>query len=295
MKEISRIGIYHKADFDGIASGAIIQAKYPETYMIPYDYGEPLELPKLGVPVIMADISLPMDKMRDVGIRADGFTWIDHHKSAIDAYEQQYVHGREVTPLIEPVLKVGTAACELTWKHLFDSPMPQAIWLLGRYDVWDMSDKNEWEERILPFQYGFRAICNDLKSFPKGLLNNEPETQHRIEEIIKIGEQVMSYQAKQHEKMADAIAFEAGFKGFNVIAVNAGGINSKAFDSVYNPELHELMMTFVFTGKFWKISLYTTHDHIDCSDIAKVMGGGGHRKAAGFQVNELKDLALQIR
>lgn len=292
--DIKRICVHHN-DLDGISAGAIVKARFPESYMIEYDYGQPLELPQKNVPVIMVDVSLPMHQMRDVGVVADGFTWIDHHKSAIDDFNNNYVTGRETEPLINPILRVGKAGCELTWEYYFsDKPMPQAIWLLGRYDVWDMSDKDEWHNRILPFQYGMRAICNSVETFPMGLLNNEPDTTSRVEEIIEYGKQILSYQAMQNQKRVKSFAFPALWKRFRVIAMNGAG-NSKMFDAVWDEEKYDLMLTFQFTGKFWKCSIYTTHKDIDCSSIAKSMGGGGHRGASGFQVNHFEELGLKYR
>lgn len=291
----NRTVVYHKADFDGIASAAILKSKYPEAKFYPYDHGLPFDMPG-DVHVHMVDISLPMRIMRDIGVAAKSFTWIDHHRSAINDYNENYVIGRELEPLIHPILLEGEAACELTWSHCYtDQPMPQAIWLLGRYDVWDMSDMEEWTERILPFQYGMRSISNDLESFPMGLLNNESATTHRIEEIIEFGKKIMSYQDMQNEKMAEGIAFECRWKRFRVIAMNASGGNSRMFESVYDPSEHDLMMPFSFNGECWKVSLYTTHDHIDCGDIARTYRkGGGHPKAAGFVVGKFDDIGFKI-
>jgi len=55
------------------------------------------------------------------------------------------------------------------------------------------------------------------------------------------------------------------------------------------------MMPFQFDGKKWTISLYTTKDEIDCSVIAKSNGGGGHKKAAGFQVEDISKVFSQIQ
>ena len=45
-------------------------------------------------------------------------------------------------------------------------------------------------------------------------------------------------------------------------------------------------MPFYFNGREWVYSLYTTKK-IDCSQIAKWYGGGGHKQAAGFQTEKL--------
>lgn len=53
-------------------------------------------------------------------------------------------------------------------------------------------------------------------------------------------------------------------------------------------EPYDLMITFVRRkDKLWNVSLYSTKPEIDCGEIAKSFGGGGHKGAAGFQVKEL--------
>jgi nanoRNase/pAp phosphatase (c-di-AMP/oligoRNAs hydrolase) len=34
-----------------------------------------------------------------------------------------------------------------------------------------------------------------------------------------------------------------------------------------------------------RVSLRSFHEHVDVSEVAKRFGGGGHRKAAGFQLS----------
>lgn len=77
----------------------------------------------------------------------------------------------------------GRAACELVWEYLHpreagrtDQPVIEsllAVWLLGRYDLWDL-DCVEWE-RVLAFQYGMR-----LKDTQPG----NPEAQYRWEVLF---------------------------------------------------------------------------------------------------------------
>jgi nanoRNase/pAp phosphatase (c-di-AMP/oligoRNAs hydrolase) len=85
-------------------------------------------------------------------------------------------------------------------------------------------------------------------------------------------------------------SFEIEFKGLKAICLNGGGFNSDVFKSVYDESRHDIMMPFQFNGRFWTVSLYTTKDEVDCSVIAKSMGGGGHKKAAGFQVDDIKTI-----
>lgn len=44
---------------------------------------------------------------------------------------------------------------------------------------------------------------------------------------------------------------------------------------------------FHYDGKQWNFSLYNDNGFVDCSAIAKQYGGGGHRGASGFRVNDI--------
>lgn len=62
------------------------------------------------------------------------------------------------------------------------------------------------------------------------------------------------------------------------------------FDSIYDPERHHAMATFCRLkppAHKWTVSLYSTRDDVNCADIAKSFGGGGHKGAAGFQCDEI--------
>lgn len=109
-----------------------------------------------------------------------------------------------------------------------------------------------------------------------------------------------------------------GHEKYFAIAVNIGHTNSKVFDVVWRRECpwcsgndesgllrgarsvctechgtgyiepYDLMITFVRRkDKLWNVSLYSTKPEIDCGEIAKSFGGGGHKGAAGFQCEEL--------
>jgi oligoribonuclease NrnB/cAMP/cGMP phosphodiesterase (DHH superfamily) len=97
------------------------------------------------------------------------------------------------------------------------------------------------------------------------------------------GHTIINYVEADYEKYMSEYSFEARFLDLKAICVNQGGGGSMSFDSIYNPEKHDVMVRFVMVPSgMWKISLYTTKDDIDCSEIAKSFGGGGHAKAAGF-------------
>jgi oligoribonuclease NrnB/cAMP/cGMP phosphodiesterase (DHH superfamily) len=273
---------FHSADLDGHCSGAIVKYKFPETELFPIDYGEIFPFDKISKDdtIYMVDFSLPII---DMIILSDivGFNklfWIDHHISSInDAnktdFNKDCLGKREV----------GKAACELTWEYLYpDEPSPWAITLLGRYDVWDL------QENVLEFQYGMR------------LNNTWPHNQELWREVFDIyadeliidtieqGKTILKYQKQENEKYIKAAAFELTFAGYKAIAVNKMLTSSQLFESIWDNEKYDIMITFGMrkTGD-WTMSFYTDKEGIDVSIIAKRFGGGGHKNAAGCSFKEL--------
>lgn len=290
--------VHHNKDLDGYSSGAICKLKYPDAELIGYDYSEefPWEKFQIGDKVIMVDVSLPTLELFKLGtvVGAGNFTWIDHHKSAIEDFQAHLKESEAVwdylvyKTFVTPILEIGRAACEIVWEYLFpNSVMPVAVCFLGEYDTWRNQDEERWNKNILPFQFGMRAICNSAETFPQGLLiwGNEGIP---VGPIVRRGEDILAYQ-KQINETSCRKSFPAMFKDLRVICLNGGGFNSQAFDSVWDEEKYDAMMPFQFDGEKYNFSLYTTKD-IDLSVYAKEMGGGGHAKACGFSYKDLSIL-----
>lgn len=280
--------IYHSRDMDGFTSGAICKHKFPEAQLVGFDYGEKIPYHRMvkGESIIMIDVSVPMHEMMALSNFSNGqLTWIDHHKSAIEEYNKFFPDG--VSPFVA-VLQDGIAACEIGWKYLVSQDhIPTAVQLIGEYDTWRRDNELRWKDRIYPFQFGIRAICNSPETFPESLLNSYLTSDQEVTKIIENGKAILKYQDQVSELTCRKSSFEFGFDGLKAICLNTGGINSEFFKSVYDEQKHDIMMPFQFNGKFWVVSLYTTKPDIDCSVIAKKWGGGGHKAAAGFQVTDI--------
>lgn len=285
------ICIYHNRDLDGFASGAIVKRAYPDAKLIGFDYGQTLPLDEIpeGQPIIMVDVSLPMPEMESLAQRAHSqLTWIDHHISAINDY-REYTKDKDY--FCNHVLENGISACEGAWKFLFpETPIPTPVKLLGQYDTWRNQDVDNWENAVLPFQWGMREVCSSPETFPEVLFCDDGTM---TQDILSSGRIILSYQDKQNALLAKRTAFTVHFMGHVAICMNVCGAGSQTFKSVFDEAKHDIMMPFFFNGKQWVYSLYTTKDNIDCSAIAKQNGGGGHKKAAGFQSDSF-DLLSKI-
>ena len=308
------IVFYHSRDLDGVASAAVIRHLCSPHYAVElngFDYGQEFPYGTLiqvlneaaDTTLVMVDVSLPPDEMEQLAVALGSFfIWIDHHKSANEACEKQSIAGLRL---------VGTAASALARKYFATKhreqmrPVPMFIELLSDYDVWNDSDQRAWQEEILPFQFGMRTmegIYNPAAALWDKFF--EAEGYLMIGGMCQIGKSVLAYQRQQNTEIMKRCAFEGllwlpeGAKlksDFKAIVCNSPFCNSQLFDGVYDPAKHALMVSFYLhaSGKF-VVSLYTTREDIDCADIAKEFGGGGHRKAAGFQCDYLPIVRLPI-
>ena len=280
--------IYHSKDLDGFCSAAVCKRKYPDATLIGYDYGQPFPWDKIdnAEPVIIVDVSLPMEDMHRLLDHTGDLTWMDHHISAIEDCGNYPNWPDYAATRFTKVLQVGIAACEIAWNYLFpDEPMPLAVKLLGMYDTWRQNDpEHNQDTEVLPFQYGMRLKCDSAESFPSFLFENRIYT----DPVKREGFAVLKYQ-KQQDKLSMYGSFECDFLGYKAIMCNIRGAGSLAFESVLQPH-HQLMVGFGYTGRQWSFSLRTDKEDVDVSAIAKQFGGGGHRKAAGFAVDDLNSV-----
>lgn len=285
---------YHRADLDGHCSGAIV-AKWCGINgheFVPHgvNYGESVDWMAGAGPDAMAVITDFTPEGDGAGVMlsamSDGYgrglVWIDHHKTALEriGVGNLMVLGRRGS---------GTAACVLTWQYFFrDKPLPSAVRWLGAYDVFDREDEAVWEWSILPFQYGMKMRLTD----PGGasavtwdmLLNDRQGSRGFAVSVVADGRVALTFERENNRKTAKAAAYDCVFEGLLCCAINARG-NSLVLDSYARPE-HKMRILWGFTGGVWRVSLYENgHADVDCGEIAKRFGGGGHKGAAGFEMS----------
>lgn len=267
---------YHSADLDGHCAGAIVKMKYPECKMIGINYGEEFPWDDISPKeeIWMVDFCLqPFSEMMKLRLSCCRLlVWIDHHETAIEEKGESFFYGNQ---------QIGLGACEITWKYVFNLPVPRAVRLLSMYDVWDHSDPD-----TLPFQYGFRLNFDtrpENQELWSGFFYDDAQL---VGETIEEGKIILQYEKRQNEKFCRAYSFEGDFHGLRAIIANKGFSNSMLFDSVYDPQKHDLMISFCrLPLQKWTVSLYSTT--VDVGEIAKKYGGGGHKGSAGFQCDVL--------
>ena len=314
---MKNIVIYHSADYDGILSGEAIRFWLEKTHhteglpvgvqMVGWDYGRPVpEKDDRGVDLDyrLADriyiVDLSVDELMQRDELFGKIVWIDHHTSAIDKWASTPFEGVRVD---------GVAACRLCWQYgmhyyfslkgvsshklptkdlytdrLVDEPL--LIRLAGEYDIWDKRDP-----RADVLQLGLRALNKDQFDRLLHMSFTGSQTTRSIDVLdhpISLGNTIQSY-VDSSNKSAMKNSHTVKWRGVRFLVCN-GVRGSLSFKSHVTSD-HDALMAWGFDGKQATVSLYGVEHRpdIDLSDIAKAMGGGGHRQACGFRVS-LTDL-----
>ncbi len=269
--------VYHY-DLDGECAAAIAYKFYTQKgeksinlIKMHYDKGFPMSDIKPEDSVDILDFSLQKNnEFKKLLSITNKVIWIDHHKTAIDSFRALELDG------IQSTEKSG---CELAWDYYIKSPSaPPIVKYIGDFDTWKFN-----------FNPNTELAVEALKTYDTSPTSEMWRKWFRHEiplELLKEGKSCINYRNNTNEQLAST-TFTFTWNGYKCIACNCQFTGSKVFDSISKIEEFDLMITFGFNGKLWNVSLYSEKENVFCGDIAKRYGGGGHKGAAGFQINEL--------
>lgn len=288
--------IHHSADLDGVFSAAIVKEalkERAEVKTLPYQYGEPIPcIDDEGYDeVYVVDVSFGKDTAHTFEHWIDRHVrvvWIDHHKTAIDS--------TRIPEGLDGIREVGVAACALTERFLgypFTGGVPNndrendLIALLSDYDVWN--HEGDWD-RTKKFQYGMRSMVGLRLSMALTVLRmyaneRDDEWKEFVNGTVEKGGAILDYLYNKNSGELDMFAFEATVLDRKALCMNTTEFSSATFLNMWDEDEFDVMMPFCWNGSCARCSLYTTKEDVDCSEMAKSLGGGGHKGAAGFQLS----------
>lgn len=288
--------IYHKIDLDGVASAAIAKSYYEnqdcttQIALCPYTYGDSMDEFKKEAEdsqaICVLDVSFGKDTlpiMKDWLERDKGVLWIDHHKGILEESESWpiYISGKR---------EIGTAACKLTYEYLFGA-CPMIIEYLSAYDVWDKSIF-DWED-VMNVQYAMRAEIGlnvyKMQNFIENIDFDDEIGQ--LSELNAKGKAIRDFLAVKNQGEVGNYSFIGKIDGekalfMNTLESGSTTFQSKTPDWLDKEEIKLLAPFAVQSNGLVRFSLYETGGkfNVDCCEMAKRFGGGGHKGAAGFQI-----------
>ncbi len=304
--------IVHHNDADGYAA-AYLSYLYEnndncEFIEMNYDKKFPFNKISKDEKVIIVDFSLNTPDMEKLLSITDNIIWIDHHKSAIEKYRDfkrnikgirfdgisgagltylYYARDWKEKQLLE-LIETSTSheeALDILRREL-DENAPRWLILVDDWDVWNHTFSPTTEE----FQI---AIANKLSiGLFERLHKDETEEydgdnyvpQPYLHRLIRTGMHYIDYRNQWSEIFMKRYGYETEitingrtYKGF---VANLGNANSKFFGDKIDK--YDFVSSFCYNGELFNYSVYSNKEDVDCSEICKAYGGGGHKGASGF-------------
>jgi len=281
---------------DGRCAGSIVakfESNYSEEDFFEVDYMMelPLEEVSEGERVYFVDYSFQkntvwiLDKL--INEKDCEVIWIDHHTSSLNLQrdnEYKWVNG------IPGIRQDKISGAALTYMYLYNTEfhnIPYYIRLVSDYDCWIYN----YDPHTTHFKLGIDMENNDALDYIwKRLFEDDKVMQlsggltKTAEKIISKGKLLKSYIDKDNQAYREAYAYETLVGGVRCLAVNRK-TNSWIFGEKYNE--YPIVMVYAFNGKKWSYSIFSSDKNIDCSKIAESYGGGGHKGAAGFSLDDM--------
>ena len=278
------ICLFHAECTDGFGAAWAIWRRWPNCTFIPATYGAPLDLDDIeGKNILFVDFSAPADVLRamvDEG-KARSVVVLDHHKSAQASLAGLPVMNLGEVSDLEGVLvhfDMEKSGARLAWEFAFPTMFPPEV-------IRFIEDRDLWR-----FRYSStKPFIVALNSYPQDFLVWERVTLD-IDALVSDGDAILRANAAAVETMLRQ-AYEGDIAGHWIPLVNAPG----QFASDIGHRLLEMNPMAPFAASWSRradgllqFSLRSEDHRTDVSEVAKLFGGGGHRNAAGFQLQMMQ-------
>ncbi|MBI5134255.1 MAG: phosphoesterase [Candidatus Taylorbacteria bacterium] len=269
------IAIYHKDCNDGTTAAAVVLRRYPDALVFPLSHGYfPEEVEEIIAKAEKGDRILTVDCVMGVKeFLAKGFkvTSIDHHIGGKEEYSAIAGSNPDFTYIFDN----DKSGASLAWSVLFPGePVPELVRLVEDSDIW------KW-------RYG-----EDTKSVNSYifLLANKPERvlpllDGPLDDAKREGGAISRYSDYMVDwavRTIDPVTLKIG--GREVFAYNLTSYKSEAGNTLSKAK-DQAVGIFNIDGGEVRISFRSLDAHSPSAlDLAKALGGGGHRNAAAARM-----------
>ena len=259
--------IYHSPCSDGFTGAFCVWLVNPNAKFIGLEAGNPFPRHIIadfeGKKVIMIDVAFDRDIMIEIHKVATQFVILDHHET-----NQQRLKDLEFAHF-----DMTKSGCMLAWEFMFpNEPMPDFIRYIGLRDLWKHQDDSKalYFTSGMPYTDSFEELERYLNPFV-------------VEETIDKGEIRHEYKMEIAKEIA-RWAVSCRWQNHSVLIVNCPWLLvSDVGHYLYtlNPEC----VIILWSKQLDKLYNYSFRSNTEkgpnVAELAKTLGGGGHRNAAG--------------
>ena len=264
----STLVIYHNNCLDGFGA-ALAAWKYLEdsAEYLPANYGDaPPDV--TGKHVYVLDFSYPRDVLLEMQEKAASIVVIDHHKTA-----QKNLEG---LPFV--IFDMRHSGAVLTWRYFFRSTTtPEILEIIEDRDLWRFRKPET------------KAICAALSAaeFSFETWNEFITHPHQSKmDLEAIGKILLNVFEQELQKLYEH-KHKVAVGGYTLWACNVPRKYASELGNLLAKE-HGVGMVYYYSGvtNTFNCSLRST-GNLDVAEIAETFGGGGHKNAAGFEIETL--------
>lgn len=256
-----RIVVFHDKCHDGITALWVAKQRWPDAEPYAGNYDVPPDLDRLrGADVVLIDFSWKRAPLLAVKSVAASLRVIDHHKTA-----QADLAGTEGCDF-----DMERSGAGLAWDLLIGGTRPPLIDYVEDRDLWRFR---------LPRCREVHAACN---SYPLTLDTRDALMRRGADELAVEGAGILRY----HERLIESALEHATtltVGGYTVPAIACPTIELSSDLGCALAKGAPFAVVFIDRPDGSRLhSLRSAPDGLDVGEIAKALGGGGHKHAAGF-------------
>lgn len=246
-----------------------------------YSTNLPAEIDGTVSRIFILDFSFSRENMLKLAGLADQVVCLDHHHTA-----EQALDGLDGSvPGLTVQFDMDKSGAVLAWEYFHPGkPIPYLLQLVQDRDLW------HWR---LP---GSKAYSAAIASYPKDwdtwdwLAGTIEDDYSEAMSLLSEGEAILRAQDLMVESIANRARYQ-DIAGYRVPVVNSPTLQSEVGDYLCNkhPDAPFAAMFSVLApekdgGPEKRVYSLRSRNGFDVSAVAKSMGGGGHKAAAGFTV-----------
>jgi len=271
--------LYHADCMDGYASAWAAwkklgnKAQYkPVRHQTPVpDFAE-------GTTIYIVDFCYPIEVLVEAAARASKIIVLDHHISAQQEYEC-YQQKFEIPNNLEFIFIQDHSGCLISWQYFMgEVEAPLLLQHIEDHDLWRHHlPKTEEISKAL-----FLRLPVNFYAFEKIKIS----TLHREGTLLL-------KQQKLNVNRLFKTRHSVTLNNLSGLAVNASSMFSSDLGHVLAEKSGTFGLTYFYDGKRhrYQCSLRSIGD-FDVSELAQNFGGGGHRNASGFSVDQATFLSF---
>jgi len=301
--------IYHANCTDGFGAAFAAWCKFgDDAEYLPMSYGQEIDRPVTGRDVYVLDFSFDSETTAWLLNESTRFVWLDHHKTAFemwapDGERERYTDSNGTS--VHILLDNNKSGALLAWEYFHPKKdVPDLILRIDDRDRWVFHYEDSKALHAGLQRYGFNFI--DWKYLLRELdysvvvqngrtilnvYNDQIRDRVRVAKKCKVPNyNVAQTIVDEHVAEWELSESQARAEMAHLHALPGLAVNSTVHASEIGNELAKASGTY---GLIWyydaatgraNVSLRSIGDY-DVSAIAKAFGGGGHKNAAGFNID----------